>query len=85
MVIHGLEATSYSNISLRQRFSISAHQFGTNYYENGRRYYPDDTMISPEEAASEYKDEHSLSTPELVLKGTYICNCFCPSLCIVLK
>ncbi|KAI9260518.1 SH2 domain-containing protein [Phascolomyces articulosus] len=36
------------------RFGITAAQYGANYLENSRRYYPEDALVSPEEEATTF-------------------------------
>ncbi|KAI9319161.1 SH2 domain-containing protein [Dichotomocladium elegans] len=40
---------------LLPRFGISASQYGSNYLENARHYFPEDDLTNPEEEAEKYK------------------------------
>ncbi|KAG2224925.1 hypothetical protein INT45_010874 [Circinella minor] len=50
------------------RFGITAAQYGANYLENSRRYYPEDALVSPEEEAAGFVSS-SFSDPGRVLRA----------------
>ncbi|KAI8139092.1 SH2 domain-containing protein [Fennellomyces sp. T-0311] len=50
------------------RFGITAWQYGANYLENSRRYYPEDALVSPEEEAQAFVSS-SFSDSSRVLRA----------------